>query len=161
MLEINPGLILWTILTFVIVLLILRFTAWKSLLGALNTREESIRTSLDQAEKARLEAEKALEANRKELARAEEQAQRVITEGRDLGEKLKAEIVEKANASSRAMLAQAKEEIGREKEKALVQLRTEVADLAIGAAGKILDANLDNAKQRALVDTAIKDLTKS
>lgn len=161
MLEINPGLILWTILTFVIVVLILRLTAWKSLLGALTAREESIRTSLDQAEKARQEAERTLEANRKQLARAEEQAQRVITEGRDLGEKLKAEIVEKANASSRSMLAQAKEEIGREKEKALVQLRTEVADLAIGAAGKILDANLDNAKQRMLVDTAIKELTKS
>jgi F-type H+-transporting ATPase subunit b len=161
MLEINPGLILWTILTFVIVVLILRLTAWKSLLGALTAREESIRTSLDQAEKARQEAERTLEANRKQLARAEEQAQRVITEGRDLGEKLKAEIVEKANASSRSMLAQAKEEIGREKEKALVQLRTEVADLAIGAAGKILDANLDNAKQRTLVDTAIKELTKS
>ena len=161
MLEINPGLILWTILTFVIVVLILRMTAWKSLLGALTAREESIRSSLDKAEKARQEAERTLEANRKQLAHAEEQAQRVITEGRDLGEKLKAEIVEKANASSRSMLAQAKEEIGREKEKALVQLRTEVADLAIGAAGKILDANLDNAKQRTLVDTAIKELTKS
>ncbi len=58
------------------------------------------------------------------------------------------------------MVEQAKEEIRREKEAALVQLRGEVADLAIMAAGKILDANLDTAKQRQLVDAAITDLNK-
>ena len=58
------------------------------------------------------------------------------------------------------MIEQAKEEIRREKEAALVQLRTEVADLAIMAAGKILDANLDTPKQRQLVDAAIKELTR-
>lgn len=91
---------------------------------------------------------------------AEEQLQRIIREGRTLGERLKSEIIEKANASSRHMIDQAKEEIKREKDAALVQLRGEVADLAITAAGKILDANLDTAKQRQLVDAAIKDLNK-
>jgi F-type H+-transporting ATPase subunit b len=84
----------------------------------------------------------------------------VIKEGRDLGERLKAEILEKANASSRDLVAQAKDEIQREKEAALVQLRTEVGELAVAAAGKILDANLDTAKQHALADAAIKELTK-
>jgi F-type H+-transporting ATPase subunit b len=160
MLDINPGLILWTIVTFVIVLIILRLTAWKTLLGALTAREEKIRTSIEQAESARLEAQRLLEENKRQLALAEDHSQRVIREGRDMGERLKAEILEKANSSARHVIEQAKDEIAREKEKALTQLRTEVADLVIGAAGKILDANLDTPKQRQLVDAAIKDLNK-
>jgi F-type H+-transporting ATPase subunit b len=160
MLDINPGLIVWTIITFIIVVLILRAVAWKPLLAALTSREEQIRSSLQHAEQAQQEAQRLLEENRKQLAAAEEQSQRIIHEGRTLGERLKAEIMEKANASSRHMIDQAKEEITREKEAALVQLRGEVANLAIAAAGKLLDANLDTAKQRQLVDAAIKDLNK-
>ena len=160
MLEINPGLIIWTIVTFVIVLAILRATAWKPLLGALTAREEKIRLSLAEAQNAQQQAQALLEENRKQLTLAEEQSQRIIREGRDLGERLKAEILEKANASARSAVEQAREEIQREKESALTQLRSEVADLAIQAAGKILDANLDTAKQRALVDAVIRDINK-
>lgn len=160
MLDINPGLILWTIITFVIVLMILRFTAWKPLLAALTAREEKIRSSLEQAERAQKEAERLLEENKRQLSQAEQRAQQVMREGREMGEKLKAEILEKANTSSRHMVEQAKDEIRREKEAALVQLRTEVSDLAITVAGKILDANLDTPTQRKLVDTAMNELRK-
>jgi F-type H+-transporting ATPase subunit b len=158
MLEINSGLILWTILTFVIVLLILRSAAWKPLLAALGAREESIRASLREAADARGEAAKLLEENRRQLARAEEQSQRIIREGRDMGERLKAELLEKANATSLHMIEQAREEIRREKDAALVQLRNEVGELVIAAAGKILDANLDTPKQRQLADAAIREI---
>ncbi len=161
MLELNPGLLFWTIVTFVVVLIALRKMAWGPLLTALTSREELIRTSLHDAEHAQAEGRRLLEQNKQQLARAEEQSQRIIKEGREMGEKLKAEIMEKANSSSRQMVEQAREEIRREKEAALGQLRTEVADLAIMAAGKILDANLDTAKQRQLVDTVIKDFQKS
>jgi F-type H+-transporting ATPase subunit b len=160
MLEINPGLILWTIITFVIVLLILRATAWKPLLAALTAREDHIRSSLQEAQEARQKAQQLLEDHRKQLALAEEQSQRIIKEGRDLAERLKAEILEKAQGSATFMVTQAKEEIRREKDAALIQLRSEVADLAILAAGKLLDANLDTPKQRALADAAIKDINK-
>lgn len=158
MLEINSGLILWTILTFIIVLLILRKAAWKPLLGALSAREESIRASLRDAENARGEAARLLEENRRQLAQAEEQSRRIIREGRDLGERLKAELLEKANATTRGMIEQAKEEIHREKDAALIQLRSEATDLVIAAAGKILDANLDTPKQRQLADAAIREI---
>ena len=158
MLEINSGLILWTILTFVIVLIILRKAAWKPLLGALAAREESIRASLREAEDARAQAARLLEENKRQLAQAEEQSRRIIVEGRDMGERLKGEILEKANASTRVMIEQAKEEIRREKDAALTQLRSEATDLVIAAAGKILDANLDTPKQRQLADAAIRDI---
>ncbi len=160
MFDINPGLILWTIITFVVVLVILRRSAWKTLLGALTAREEKIRASLEQAEHAQQEAARLLEENRKQLALADAQSQRIIRDGRDLGERLKAEILEKASTGARQMVEQAKGEIAREKEKALNQLRAEVADLAIGVAGKILDANLDSARHRQLIDAAIKDMSK-
>jgi len=161
MLEINPGLILWTIITFLIVLVVLRAVAWKPLLAALSAREEKIRTSLQQAEEAQLKAKQLLEENRRQLALAEEQSQRIMKEGREMGEKLKAEIVDRANATSRHMVEQAKDEILREKDSALKQLRTEVADLAIGVAEKIVDAHLDTPKQRQLVDSIISKIQKS
>jgi F-type H+-transporting ATPase subunit b len=158
MLELNSGLILWTILTFIIVLVILRTAAWKPLLGALAAREESIRASLREAEDARAQAARLLEENKRQLAQAEEGSRRIIREGRDMGERLKAELLEKANATSRGMIEQAKEEIRREKDAALTQLRSEATDLVIAAAGKILDANLDTPKQRQLADAAIREI---
>ena len=161
MFEINPGLIVWTIITFIAALVILRAVAWKPLLGALTAREEKIRTQIAQAESARREAERLLEENKAQLARADKQSQRMLRESRDMGERLKAEILEKAQQSSRQMVDQAKEEIRREKDSALQDLRAEVADLAIGAAGKLLDANLDSPKHRALVDDAIRRMGKT
>lgn len=160
MLDVNPGLILWTILTFIVLLVILRMVAWKPLLHALTAREEKIRVSLQQAEEAQRAARDLLEENKRQLARAEEESHRIIKEGREMAEKIKAEIVERANSSSRHMVEQAKEEIRREKEAAITELKAEVADIAILVAGKIIDANLDQPRQRALADTVIKELGK-
>ena len=160
MFEINPGLIVWTIITFLILLVVLRAVAWRPLVGALTTREEKIRTALLQAEEAQRRAEQLLEENKRQMSEAEGQAQHIIKEGRLMGERIKTEIVDRANQSSRQMIAQATEEINREKESALKELRTEMADLVITATGKILDANLDTPKQRALVDTVIKQIAK-
>jgi F-type H+-transporting ATPase subunit b len=161
MLEINPGLIFWTIVTFIAVLAILSRVAWKPLLHALTSREEQIRTALQHAEEAQAEAKKLLEENKRQLAQAEAHAQRAMREGREMGEKLKVEIVEKANASARATVEQAKEEIRRERDAALQQLRGEVADLAVTAAGKIIDATIDVNKHRQIVDNVIKDIRPS
>ncbi|MDL1891473.1 F0F1 ATP synthase subunit B [Sphingobacteriales bacterium CHB3] len=161
MLEINPGLIFWTIVTFLAMLFILSKVAWKPLLHALTSREEQIRTALLEAEEAQAEAKKLLEENKRQLAQAEAHAQQAMREGREMGEQLKAEIVEKAHASARSMIDQAKEEIRREKDAALQELRGEVADLAVTAAGKIIDANLDVNKHRQLVDNVIKDIRPS
>lgn len=161
MLDIEEGLIFWTIVTFIATMVVLSKVAWKPLVHALTSREEQIRTSLHQAEEAQAEAKKLLEENKRQLAQAEAHSQQAMREGRVMGEKLKAEIVEKANASARSMVEQAKEEIRREKDAALAQLRGEVADLAVTAAGKIIDANLDANKHRQLVDNVIKDIRPS
>jgi F-type H+-transporting ATPase subunit b len=160
MLELNPGLILWTILTFLVLVVLLRIVAWKPLLHALTAREEKIRVALQEAEEAQRAAKDLLEEHKRQLARADEESHRIIREGRETAEKLKGEIVDRANSSSRHMIEQARDEIRREKEAAITQLRSEVADLAILAAGKLLDANLDTPKQRALVDGVINQIGK-
>ena len=161
MLSINPGLIVWTIITFSALVVILRMFAWKPMLEALHKREENIRLSLERAEQAKHEAERLIEENRKQLARAEENARKVINEGRSLAEKLKSEIVDKANQQAVKMVDQAKQEIERDKELALSQLRSEVANLAINAAERILGEALDANKHRKVVDDMMKDLPKN
>jgi F-type H+-transporting ATPase subunit b len=161
MLNPNPGLIIWTIVTFVLLLIFLKKFAWKPLLEALQKREESVKNSIERAEHAKQEAERLLEENRKQLERAGQEGQRILNENRALAEKLKEEIVYKANQQSRHMVEQAKQEIERDKEAALIQLRGEVATLAIQAAGIILDETLDENKHRKIVDTYLKGLPKN
>jgi F-type H+-transporting ATPase subunit b len=161
MLDPNPGLIIWTIVTFVLLLIVLNKFAWKPLLRALHDRESSIRGTLEHAENAKAEAEKILEENRRQLEKAGDQAQKILAEGRALGEKLKQEIVDQANAQGRRMAEQARQEIERDKDAAIAQLRGEVATLAIQAAGKIINETLDEKKHRALIDESLSSLPKN
>ena len=161
MLDLNPGLAIWTAITFLILLVLLKKIAWKPLLNALHLREEKIRSSIERAEKAKEEAEHLLEENRKNLQRAEEQAQQIIKEGRAAAEKMKNEILEKTNASARRMLEQARDEIQRGKEVALAELRREVVDLAIKSASKILGEQLDERRHRKVVEDFLSGLPKN
>ena len=161
MLDPNYGLVSWTIITFVLLLLVLRRIAWKPLLEALSRREEHVRSSVERAEQAKLEAEQLLEEHKKQLANAESEVQRILNEGRSFGDKLKDEIVAKANQQSRQMIEQAQQEIERNKDAALAQLRTEVANLAIAAAGKILDETLDETRHARIIDASLKKLPKN
>ena len=158
MLQVNPGLIVWTIVTFVLLLAVLRKFAWKPMLGALQRREDTIRGSIERAEDAKRESERILEENKKQLTKAGDESRRILSESRVLAEKLKSEIVEKGNKQARVMIDQARLEIERDKEVAIAQLRGEVADLAIQAAGKILGETLDAARHRKIVDDVIKGL---
>ncbi len=161
MLELNPGLIAWTIITFLLLVTVLRAFAWKPILGALKTREEGIRTTLERAEEARNEAARLLEEHRRQLQQAEQEGHRIMSESRALGDKLKEEIVTQAHQQSQRMIDQAKEEISRDKDAALSQLRSEVASLAITAAEKILDESLDDARHRKIVDAYLNQLPKN
>jgi F-type H+-transporting ATPase subunit b len=161
MLDPNPGLIIWTVVTFVLLLIVLNKFAWKPLLRALHDRESSIRGTLDHAENAKAEAEKILEENRRQLSKAGEEAQKILAEGRALGDKLKQEIVDQANQQSRRMVDQARLEIERDKDTAIAQLRGEVAALALQVAGKILNETLDEKKHRTLIDESLSRLPKN
>ena len=155
----NPGLIFWTAITFVIVLLILKKIAWGPILTALEEREKGIQSSIDRAHQAKDESEAILRKNKELLAKADAESDRIIREGKDFAEKLRADIAEKTQAEAQKMIASAKEEIEQEKRRALDVLRNEVADLAVKGAEKIIKTNLDADIQKRIVDSMIQDLS--
>ncbi len=155
----NPGLIFWTAITFVIVLLILKKIAWGPILTALEEREKGIQSSIDRAHQAKDESEAILRKNKELLAKADAESDRIIREGRDFAEKLRADISQKAQSEAQKMIASAKEEIEQEKRRALDVLRNEVADLAVKGAEKIIKTNLDADIQKRIVDSMIQDLS--
>jgi F-type H+-transporting ATPase subunit b len=161
MLEINPGLVLWTIISFIILVGILGKYAWKPIISALAEREDKIRSALEQADRARSEAADLLKKNAEAVARAEQEYQKMLREGKDMAEKVKEEIVGKARQQAQQEIQRASEEIQRSVDSARHQLRTEVADLAIKAAEKILDESLDAQRQKKMINAFLDQLPKN
>lgn len=157
--NVDPGLFIWTAVIFFSFLLILAKFVWKPLLGSLQQREQSIRESLDAAETAMKKAEQVSKANEDALRQAEAVAHSIRKDAMDEAEKIRVERIEKAKAEASALVDAAKTAIDQEKKRAIEELRNEVADLAILSAKKILSAELDEKKNRALVDGFIKDLS--
>ncbi len=157
----HVGLIFWTLIVFGILLFVLGKFAWKPMVSALDEREKTIEESLTRAESALEEARKMQADNESARRDAERQAQNILREARDASDLLRTEEVEKTKAQLSQMQEQARADIQREKTQALVALRAEVADLAIGAAGKILNENLDDDRQRKLVDSFLDDLPRN
>ena len=155
LLDPHAGLFIWTIVTFIVVLLVLKRTVWKPLLGALDERENRIRDALEGADRARQEAQSTLEEHRRLLAGAEAEARQIIAEAREAADKVRQGIVEEARADAQQTVEQARRAIESEKTAAVGELRREVADLAVQAAGVIVDANMDDDRKRKLLDDLI------
>ena len=161
LLDVSPGLIIWTVVTFIILLFILKKLAWKPILTSLNDRENFIKDSLEKAEKAQEEAQKLLEENNANLAKAEEESQKIIAQGREYAEKLKNQIIEESKTQGKKMVDDATAEIERKNREAFEKLKDQIADIAVNAAEKIIRENLDKEKQKILVDKFINQLPKN
>jgi F-type H+-transporting ATPase subunit b len=161
LLSLEPGMLIWTFITFALLLWILKKFAWKPLLGALEGREQRITNNLQQAEDARVSAERLLAEHRALVENSEREARKIVDEAKAAAETLKQTIVDNANEQARQMLDIARTEIQREKSAALTQLREEVADLAVKAAGKILGEELNVDRHRKMVDDFITGLPRN
>lgn len=160
-LDLNPGLIFWTVVTFVFLLLILRKMAWKPILSSLDERENFIKESVERAETAKKEAENILEENKVKLASAEEEAQKLIAQGRDYAENLKSQIIEESKTEAKKLINDASVEIERKNVEAFNNLKDQIAAIAVEAAEKIIRENLDKEKQTKIVNDYIDSLSKS
>lgn len=161
LLDANFGLVIWLTMVFTLLLWLLKRFAWKPILGALEDRERMIGESIQQAEKALTEARQLQAGNERARREAEQEAQRLLRAAREEADRLRSEEVQKTREAILEMREQAQGEIEREKDSALDALRAEVADLAIRAAEKILQANLDAPSQRRLVENFIDELPKN
>lgn len=157
-LDVNPGVILWTVVTFIALLLILKKIAWKPILNSLSERENFIKDSLEKADKAQKEAEKMIADNKASLVQAEQEAQKIIDQSREYAEKLKAQILDESKVHAKKLIDDASQEIERKNNEAFNKLKDQVAEIAVHAAEKILREDLDKEKQIKLVNKYLEDL---
>ncbi len=152
------GLMFWTWLVFIILLLVLRKWAWKPILGALDAREKGIQDTLDNAAKNREEASRLLEEQRKLLEESRDQAKHLLADNRKAAERLRAELLDEARTEKDRIVAGARDEIQHERDQALDALRREAVDLSISAASRVLHKNLDSKENRRIVDEYLEGL---
>lgn len=161
LIDVNPGLIFWTVVTFLILLFVLKKMAWKPILTALNQRETAIKDSLEKAEKAKEEAQKILDENQASLLRAEEESKKIIEQSRVYADRLKNQMIRDSKDQARKIVEDATSEIERKKEEAFNELKIKVAEIAVQAAEKIISKNLDKDSNKKLVDKYIDDIMRN
>ncbi len=154
----DPGLFLWTILTFLVLLGLLAKFAWKPLLAVLDQRQEMIRQSLDDAEKAKQELEQLQQKSKEILSEARAEAQSIVSKSRTEAERLKAELREKAKTEADSILSNSEKQIQLETEKAISQIRSDVADLSHLIASKLIGKNLTKEDDEALIEESLKQI---
>ena len=148
----NGGLMFWTIIIFVILLVVLSKFAFKPMLAAVEARERSLQAALDDAKRDREEAQRVLAEHRAQLVNSRAEAQKLIADGRATAEKLRHDLLEQTKSQQQEMLDRARRDIDTEKTNAIAALRREAVDLAIAGAGKVIERNLDNDANRKLVE---------
>lgn len=160
-LNFNSGFAIWVAITLIIFLVVMGKYAVPLIMGALSEREERIKDSLESAEKALAKAEQISKENDKALREAEVKAQKIRKEALEDAEVLRNEKIEKAKKDAAKILEDARNTIEQEKKRALTELRDEVADLAVKSASMIIHSELDEKKNKELVDSFINDLPKT
>ncbi|MGA8892462.1 MAG: F0F1 ATP synthase subunit B [Anaeromyxobacteraceae bacterium] len=156
--DLNPGLTLWTAITFLVLIGVLWKFAFGPISRMLVERETTIRDAIDSARREREEAEKLLAQQKEALVKAQRDAAELAKRNQQEMETFRSQLTAQARKEADDLVAQARKTIQEEKKLAVSQLRAEVADLAVAAAARIVKSSLDEKTQRQLVDEYIKDL---
>jgi F-type H+-transporting ATPase subunit b len=158
--DVNFGLTLWTVVLFIIFAVLMTKLGWRPLLNAIEEREKGIRGAVEGAQKAHAEAQALLAQHKEMLREAGREREEIIKRALKDAEQLKADLSARAKAESDQMVQRAREQIEREKGQAILELRSQVADLAMQAAAKIVESSLTPEAQRKLVDDFIKTMPR-
>ena len=156
--DINTGLSFWTLVVFGILVFILGKYAWGPILAAVDAREKGIQAALDEAAERNQEAETLLEKYKENLADARRQANELLAEGKAAGDSIRMEIEEKARGEAQSIIERARAEIERERDAAIAEIKRESVDLALSAATRLMQENLDQEKDRALVERYLAEM---
>jgi F-type H+-transporting ATPase subunit b len=154
----DPGLYIWTIVTFLILLALLARFAWRPLLDALEKRQEAIRTSLEDARKAKEELARLQAESARILAEARNEAASILSSTRSDAARFAEEMKQKARADAEAVVRNAQREIDTQTNRAIETIRREAIDLSVAVAGKILRRDISKADNERLVDDAIREM---
>ena len=154
------GLVFWTLITFLLLMFILRKFAWKPILGAVSEREEGIKDALASAEKARQEMENLNADNQRILNEARAEREAMLKDALDMKNKIVADAKEEAQQQANKMIEQAQAAIQSEKKAAMAELKNHVADLSIEIAEKVVRKELaSDSKQLKLVEDMLNETT--
>jgi F-type H+-transporting ATPase subunit b len=154
----DPGLYIWTIVTFLVLLVLLAKFAWGPLLAALDARQESIRTSLDDARQAKQELERLHVESQKILAQARTEADAILSATRSDANRFRDELKQKAQAEAAGIVKNAERQIEQETTRALQQIRAEAVDISVAIASKLLQRNVSKADNERLIEETFRQI---
>ena len=158
LIQVTPGLMIWTVLCFLITLFVLKRYAFGPIQKLIDERRERIRQSLTEADNARDEARRLLEEHRKLIGQAKSEAEGILSEARKVADANERRMREETEADRQRRLEDTRKQIEAETRRALEQIRAEVADLSLIAAEKVTRKSLDDADHRRLIEEAVGEL---
>jgi F-type H+-transporting ATPase subunit b len=158
LIEVVPGLMIWTLICFAITFFVLRRYAWGPIQKTIDERRQRIRAAVDEADRARDEARRLLEEHRALIARARSESGEILAEARKVADAQLARVKEEAEAERQRRLDDTRKQIEAETVRALDQIRTQVAELTIEATERVVGKALDTDDQRRLIDEALEEL---
>lgn len=154
----DPGLFIWTILTFLVLLGLLTKYAWKPLLAALDKRQQTIARAIEDAKLARDEVERVKQESAQVLTKARIDAEAIVTRAQSDASAFHEEMRQKAIADAQNIVTRAEKQIELEKNRAIKDIRRETVDLSLAIATKLIHRNLSKDDNVALIDDAIKQI---
>lgn len=154
----DPGLFIWTILTFLVLVGLLAKFAWRPLLQALDARQQTIAKSLEEAQRARQELERIQRESAQMMAQARSEAEGIIARSRSDAETLREELKNKARAEAASIVKNAERQIQLETARAVQQIRAEAVDLSVAIASKILRRQVSKDDNQALIEETLRQV---
>ncbi|MBL0172742.1 MAG: F0F1 ATP synthase subunit B [Gemmatimonadaceae bacterium] len=154
----NPGLMFWTLIIFVVLMIVLSKYAYKPLFAAVEAREKALEDAIEGAKRDRAEAEQLLAQQRAQLEAARTEAQSIIADSRAMSEKMRSELLAQTKEQQSEMIEQARRAIDGEKVAAIAELRKEAVELAIAGASRVIEKNLDSTGNRQIVESFLSSL---
>jgi F-type H+-transporting ATPase subunit b len=158
LIQVTPGLMIWTIVCFLITLFVLKRYAFGPIQKAIDERRDRIRQSLEEADRARGEARHLLEEHRQLIASAQTDAEEILSEARRVADANERRMREELEADRQRRLGETGKQIEAETRRALEQIRAEVVDLSLLAATKVTRKSLDDEDHRRLIEEAVGEL---
>jgi F-type H+-transporting ATPase subunit b len=158
LIQVTPGLMIWTIICFLVVLFVLKRFAFGPIQQTIDKRREMIRASIDEADRAREEAKRLLEEHRKLIGQAKTEAEEILSEARKIGESQRERVREETELDRQRRLEETRRQIEQATQQALGQIRTEVGNLSLLAAEKITRKSLTGKDQQRLIDEALAEI---
>lgn len=160
LLQPDLGLAVWTVVTFLVLVWVLKRIAWGPLLETISKREERIKDDLETAKREREEAERLHQEVEERLTQISEEAQKKIAEAVRTGEKERESIHRQTLEEIGELRQRAHLQIEQEKKQALIEIRSQAAELSIAAAAHLLEKNIDEKEARIQADRFLKEMVE-